>query len=233
MLQVEARTIERRELLLCAIGPPGKRALLRIDVRVGQPGLGRRHQAIGHQGAMVAGELPDDPRLPARLSQGSLNNSGRNPPDAAGTARRPGSASRPTGWPPGSGGSAKFPVRSASRSLSAMAQLLVPRSMPRLKRAGMEAGVLMICGPEDGPGRAAAKKGFHFTSTSAGAMAGNGSAAPRSNCGSFTISVFQPRSVSRRRTVQTLRSCRPADTRRLNTRPEPAPSIPLAQYGRD
>ena len=65
VLQVEAGAIERRELLLCAIGPPRKRALLRIDVRVGQPGFGRRHQAIGHQGAMVAGELPDDPRLPA------------------------------------------------------------------------------------------------------------------------------------------------------------------------
>ena len=39
-------------------------------------------------------------------------------------------------------------------------------------------------------------RGPHFTSTSAGAMAGSRSATPRSNCGSFTISVFQPRWTS-------------------------------------
>ena len=65
MLQVEPRAIERRELLFRAFGLPRERALLRIDVRVGQPGFGRRHQAIGHECAVVASELPDDPRLPA------------------------------------------------------------------------------------------------------------------------------------------------------------------------
>src|ERR1700722_16816025 len=39
-------------------------------------------------------------------------------------------------------------------------------------------------------------RGLHFTSTSAGAIAGIPSATPRSNCGSFTISVFQPRWTS-------------------------------------
>ena len=65
VLQIDAGAVERRELLFRAFGLPWKRALLRIDVRVGQPGLGRRHQAIGHEGAMVAGELPGDPLLPA------------------------------------------------------------------------------------------------------------------------------------------------------------------------
>ncbi len=65
VLQVEARAIERRELLFRALGLPRKRALLGIDVRVGQPGFCRRHQAIGHEGAVVPGELPDDPRLAA------------------------------------------------------------------------------------------------------------------------------------------------------------------------
>src|SRR3954464_2490713 len=37
----------------------------------------------------------------------------------------------------------------------------------------------------------ASSRCLHFTSTSAGAMAGSRSAARRSNCGSFTISVFQ------------------------------------------
>ena len=39
-------------------------------------------------------------------------------------------------------------------------------------------------------------RGLHVTSTSAGAMAGSWSAVPRSNCGNFTISVFQPRWTS-------------------------------------
>ena len=38
----------------------------------------------------------------------------------------------------------KISVRSVSRSVSAIAQLLVPRSIPRLKRAFMEVGVLLV-----------------------------------------------------------------------------------------
>ena len=65
VLQVAARGIKRRKLFLCTIRPPGKRALLRIDVRVRQPGLGGAHHAVGHERAMVSGELANDPRLPA------------------------------------------------------------------------------------------------------------------------------------------------------------------------
>ena len=63
MLQVAARALERRKLLFHAVRPPGQRALLRVDVRVGQPGLGGRRQTVRHEGAVVSGELPDDPRL--------------------------------------------------------------------------------------------------------------------------------------------------------------------------
>src|SRR5882757_3931158 len=41
--------------------------------------------------------------------------------------------------------------------------------------------------PSDRAGSANPSRGVHFTSTSAGAIAGSLSAVPRSNCGSFTI----------------------------------------------
>ena len=77
VLQVAARAFEGRELLFRAIGPPGQRALFRIDMRVGQPGLGGGHQTIGHERAMVARELPDDPRAPRRRSRAE----GTTPPE--------------------------------------------------------------------------------------------------------------------------------------------------------
>ena len=97
VLQVAARDIERRKLFLRTLRPPGQRALLRIDMRVGQPGLGRGDQAVGHQRAMVARELADDTR-PASSFHGSGNDPAGIPPGAADTERRPVSAFRPTGW---------------------------------------------------------------------------------------------------------------------------------------
>jgi hypothetical protein len=65
VLQVAARDFERRKLLFRAVRPPRKRRLFRIDVRVGQPGFSGGHQAIGHEGAMISGELANDTRLTA------------------------------------------------------------------------------------------------------------------------------------------------------------------------
>src|SRR5271167_1486100 len=77
-------------------------------------------------------------------AQGSLNDSGRN---SSGCGRY--SAEARVGFSPNwlatrIWGIDTISGRSASRSPSAIAQLLVPRSMPRLKRAVMETGVLII-----------------------------------------------------------------------------------------
>ena len=63
VLQVAARDLERRKHLFRTVRPPGQRTLLRIDVRVGQPGFSGGHQAVRHEGAMVSGELANDTRL--------------------------------------------------------------------------------------------------------------------------------------------------------------------------
>ena len=71
-----------------------------------------------------------------------------------------------------------------------MALLLVPRSIPRLKRAFM--------GRDPGWARRveaqsrAVSRAVYFSSTSAGAMAGRWSAEPCRMVGSLTKSVFQP-----------------------------------------
>jgi hypothetical protein len=92
---------------------------------------------------MVAGELPDDPPLLAVLP-GQLE---RPRPEFLRTRQiQRGGQSRLLAQLVGRQdlGIGTISVLSASRSLSAIAQLLVPRSMPRLKRAVMELGVLMI-----------------------------------------------------------------------------------------
>ena len=88
-------------------------------------------------------------------SQGSSNDSGRN---SSGWGKY--SAEARVGFSPNwlaarIWGIGTISAPSASKSLSAIAQLLVPRSIPRLKRAVMEGGVLMILSPNDGAGRAA------------------------------------------------------------------------------
>ena len=65
VLQVTARAFEGRELLFRDVGPPGQDPLFRIDMRVGQPGLGGRHETIRHERATVARELADDRGLPS------------------------------------------------------------------------------------------------------------------------------------------------------------------------
>ena len=70
--QLEHPAADRLSLEHAAIEQHGGR-----DVRVRQPGFGRRHQAIGHERAMVAGERPTIRGSPLS-SQGRANDPDRN-----------------------------------------------------------------------------------------------------------------------------------------------------------
>ena len=59
MFQIAARRLEGRQLAIGQIRLPGQDRRMAVDVRIAQPGLGRRHQPVRHQRTAFAGESAD------------------------------------------------------------------------------------------------------------------------------------------------------------------------------
>ena len=60
MFEIAARTFKGGKFLFLDVGFPRQDRLLRVDVKIGEPRLGRGDQAIGNQRAVIAGKMAND-----------------------------------------------------------------------------------------------------------------------------------------------------------------------------
>ena len=172
-------------------------------MRIGEPRFGGGDEAIGNKGSMLARKMADYPGV-----------SGLVPPrerkrilwkfitmrdvERRGERR---SFTEPVGPQYLSGFHHLGLIQ--SRSVRAIAQFVVPRSMPRLKRLVMScrsivalsafaAGEVGFTGPPGVSRHFGRRDAAYFSSTSAGAIVGSRSRSTRTRRGRFTELVFQP-----------------------------------------